>query len=297
MGDKANDIPVLSRRSGACRLAAAAVYFLALVGTAQAQEGPPGPDSVPAVTQAAPASTDADRRPLGGPRLLPQPTKPGASAGPRADSPSLGILRTGISLAFVLVLAVLAAAIVRRVSRAKGGLAAAFGPGGPSPAGVLEILGRYPVSRGQTLIVLRAHNRILLLAHATGVRLARAGSGGMTALCEFADAEDVAAIVTGVRDAEGDSLAARFRTLLSRFDQRSHDAAGHADDDGAGGGRRCVAVSEHGDRAELWDDQPRSLHLVGDAPAPKAAAIYAPADAVSSLQRRLDAMRVTGGRA
>ena len=40
----------------------------------------------------------------------------------------------------------------------------------------------------------------------------------MTTLCEMHDSEEVGTILQLVRDHDGDSLASRFRSLLSNFD-------------------------------------------------------------------------------
>lgn len=264
-------------------------------GPALAQPDVPSPvsDSQPAAAAPpAPVSAHPDSRPLGQPReSKPGPAGRGADAGAGAAG-SLGFLRTGLSLAFVVSLIVLGAVVARRVSKSKGGLAGAIGAGGPSPAGVLEVLGRYPVARGQSLVLLRAHDRVLLLSQNSFGRLGRTAGGGMNTLCEFTNHEEVAGILTAVRDADGDSLAARFRAMLSGH------AAGDAQTEPMDGepevetGRRLAAHSPHGDRAELWDDHARGLHLAGEPSATALPPRTPPTDAATTLQRRLDAFRL-----
>jgi hypothetical protein len=77
---------------------------------------------------------------------------------------------------------------------------------------VLEILGRYPVGRGTTLILLKMDRRILLLSQCGGGKLGR--GAGMTTLSEVSDPEDVASILLKTRDEEQSTLAQRFQSML-----------------------------------------------------------------------------------
>ncbi|MBC7833702.1 MAG: flagellar biosynthetic protein FliO, partial [Phycisphaerales bacterium] len=147
----------------------------------------------------------------------------------------------------VIGLAVAAAAGAKKLARRNnGGLAASFGAGGRSPAGVLEILGRYPLARGQSLVLLRMDRRILLLSHTTGGRLGR--STGLSTLCDTADAEEVASIIAKTRDDDGDSLAAKFQGMLATFEQDPADT-----DEAELTGRREFRSSDR-DCAQLLDD-------------------------------------------
>lgn len=125
-------------------------------------------------------------------------------------------VRTGASLAVVLSVIFVLALLTKRLSKRGIGLASAMGPGGPSPAGILEVLGRYPLSRGHTLILLKLDRRVLLLSQ-TSPRM-RGGAASLTTLCELNEPEDVASILMKVRDAEGDSTTERFRALLEKYD-------------------------------------------------------------------------------
>src|SRR5262249_50913853 len=162
------------------RLGAAAIASLLLMAPSVRADEPAPAAEVVQPSAATPA--DTDRLPLGAATAGGLAGRSPAVVSARsADFTGAGVLRTAASLGFVLALATLGAVVVKRVSRSKGGgLALALGPGGPAPAGVLEVLGRYPVSRGQSLILLRAHNRVLLLAQSPGVRLSRGGAGAMT---------------------------------------------------------------------------------------------------------------------
>ena len=183
---------------------------------------------------------DLRPRPLG-----PRPSsKPAASVGANQSAAAAlwdnQFIRTGASLGLVLMLIVVLAAIAKRVSAKSGGLAAAMGAGGKAPAGLLEVLGRYPLSRGQTLILLKLDSRVLLLAQ-TQPRI-RGGVGSLTTLCEVTGAEDVASILVKTGEHEGNAAASKFSALLHAFD-RTHasEIADHTE------------ISGHEPEAELSD--------------------------------------------
>jgi flagellar biogenesis protein FliO len=95
----------------------------------------------------------------------------GADAGPTGLFSS-----TFLPLLFVIGLIVALAAVARGIIKNKGGLVGAMGAGGRAPSGVLEVLGRYPVARGSTLVLLKLDRRVLLLAQSRGGKLGGAGS-------------------------------------------------------------------------------------------------------------------------
>ncbi len=191
------------------------------------------------------------------PRPLGMPKEQTPAAGRAAEgSGSAGavlwsnpIVRTTGSLAIVLGLILLLAAVAKRASQKNGGLAQALG-GGSRPAGIIEVLGRYPIARGQTLILLKVDRRVLLLGQTAGKL--RGASGALATLCEIEDAESVASILGKVAEHEGESHGARFQSLLHAFD-RSH--TGPEDEALDLSALRKVAQSAEGVRAELWDDQ------------------------------------------
>lgn len=141
----------------------------------------------------------------------PAPAGEAQSAEP-ASRVSGSTVQTLASLAGVLALIAILGVTVRLVSRRTGGLMAAVGAGGRAPSGLLEVLGRYPVGRGTTLVLLKMDRRVLLVSQGGGGKL---GGATMTTLCEVTEPEDVASILLKVRDAEGDSMARRFETMLS----------------------------------------------------------------------------------
>lgn len=180
-------------------------------GVGTAHESQPLPYRAP---NASHADTSA---PLGGPHA-------GARAGgSRVEGgfPGGGLGRTLASLAGVIGLIVVFAGLLRRFSRLRGGLAGMIGAGGKAPSGVIIVLARYPVGRGQTLILLKVERRVLLVCSSQGRGI---GCGSMTTLAEFTDPEDVAGILIKTREQDGESLGARFKSMLGRFDG-AHAAA------------------------------------------------------------------------
>jgi flagellar biogenesis protein FliO len=203
---------------------------------------------------------DLNPRPLGTARTPTQKTAAAAQGHSGEASPqttragwwSNPILRTLASLGTVLsVIGVLA--VVARKLKAKGLLAHAPGGSGGAPAGILEVLGRYPIARGQTLMLLKVDQRILLIGQ-TLPKL-RGGAGSMQTLCEISAPEEVASILIKAQDNAGASASAKFQAMLRDFD------AQHLEDDDAPAasntskGRPRQTDSEHrSDRRA--DDQP-----------------------------------------
>lgn len=95
----------------------------------------------------------------------------------------------------------------RQIAR-RGGLLGALGAGGRAPAGVVEVLARYPVGRGQTLVLIKLDRRILVASHS---------GTGLRTLCDITDPDEVASLLVKTRDDESASLDARFRGMLDRF--------------------------------------------------------------------------------
>ena len=126
-----------------------------------------------------------------------------------------GWLRVVVALGAVVTLILALRWGVQRAARRTSGLAAQLGAGGRAPSGVLEVLGRFPVARGQTLVLLRMDRRVLLLAQTPA---------GMSTLAEVADPEDVASLITKTRDEEGASAAAAFNAILRGL-ERDPDSA------------------------------------------------------------------------
>jgi len=147
-------------------------------------------------------------RPLGLPvRASSQPT----STKPEASSQGATLVRTATSLTAVVALILLAALVVRSLARRQGGIMAAVGPGGRAPSGVVEVLARYPVARSQTLILLKLPRRVIVLAQTRGVR----GASSLAALSEIIDAEEIADLVLRTREADNQTIARKFGSILN----------------------------------------------------------------------------------
>jgi hypothetical protein len=266
--------PFTCRRS--CRigavLLAVAMAWPAAAGT--------GPEADP---PALPPSTGRESRPLGPSRTA------DATAAPDAAAPTSGgsgwFLRTALSLGAVVSLIAGSAAVARTVARGRGGLAGAMGAGGRAPSGVLSVLGRYPVCRGQKLVLLQLDRRVLLVAQSAGGRLG--AGGGMSTLCEITDPEEVASLLVKARDAESDSMSERFRAMLGTFERALRP---HADEPPDHQMRKVFAATS-GDRVELWDEgaveEPAPFPMKQPGPPER--------DAVGSLRRRLAALRSETG--
>ncbi|MEO1007063.1 MAG: flagellar biosynthetic protein FliO [Planctomycetota bacterium] len=195
------------------RARAVSVVAIALAAApAAAQSGPPLDWSPPVQAAASERSRPAESSmPL-------VPTPPPATApgdgGPPASPASSGWARTVGSVALVVGLIVVLAALARFAARRSGSVAAMLGPGGRAPSGVLEVLARYPISRSQTLVLLRVDRRVLLLSQSS------AGRGeGFSTLAEFDDPGEVAAILQQTRDEASESISTRFRQALEQFGQ------------------------------------------------------------------------------
>jgi len=192
-----------------------------------AQVGPPMGDglALPARPHTLESTTIAEPRASGERAALPDessmplmvPVQSGAPEEDAAASSSGGWLRSVASVGLVVGLILVLAAATRFVSRRSGSVAATIGPGGRAPSGVLEVLARYPVGRGQTLVLLRIDRRILLLSQSTSSK----GSGFVT-LAQFDEPSEVAAILRQTQDEASESISARFRQAMDRF--QSHES-------------------------------------------------------------------------
>lgn len=154
------------------------------------------------------AAPPGEDRPLG-----PPPKAVVNSGEASGEAPRTSWTTTALALGGVVVLILGAGAGLRALARRTngGGLLAALGPGGRAPSGVLEVLARFPVGRGATLVLLKLDRRVLLVCQ----NASRSGGGAMNVLAEITDPEEVASILLRSRDAEGDSIARKFEGLLA----------------------------------------------------------------------------------
>ncbi len=105
----------------------------------------------------------------------------------------------GVPLLGVVTLMIVVGVVLRRVG---GPLAR-----GGRPSGVLEVLGRYPIARGQQLVLLRLVSRVVLLHQSRN---------GLSTLSEITDADEVAGLLARVEAATRSGQPGRFHGLLTR---------------------------------------------------------------------------------
>lgn len=227
------------------RITITALCVALLASLASAQPVGPQPSveptgqSAPAIDQATPADVwvppTSESMPLG----LPEPVASSSgdnASGETGKSLPAGTLRTTLALGGVLLLIFALAWGFKRVARLSGGLAGQVGAGGRAPAGLVEVLARYPMGGRQTLVVIRFDRRVLLCSMTAG---GRSGAGAMTTLCELDSPEDVASVLVKARDESGESIARTFERAMAeeseRFEGSNHQPvkvrvpAGYAD--------------------------------------------------------------------
>ena len=154
----------------------------------------------------------AERRSLGRPSVESQPLR-SARGEPRAGT--LEGVRTVAVLGGVVAVILGLAIGVRVLAKRHGGLLGACGPGGRAPAGVLSVIGRYPIARGQTLLLLQLDRRIVLVGQTAG-----RGGARLSTLAEITDPEDVASILVKARDESGESVSKKFREIVDRLEDQ-----------------------------------------------------------------------------
>jgi len=200
--------------------------------------------------------TDLRPRPLGSAAASRSARTVADASGPAGAKSLAGasLFQTLASLGVVLGIILAMGAGAKRVLRGggRGGIAAALGVmgAGTSPAGILEVIGRYPLSRGTSLVLIKIERRVLLLAQSSqGMRL-RGSAPVPTLLCEISDPEEVASIIIKANEADGRSIGATFRQALSGF-ERQHDGVIEEPRPSLLG--RLVRRGSGGDRSELLD--------------------------------------------
>ena len=188
---------------GATSCLACALACVLIAGGAIADAGADSPSVEPIEAQ-----------PLGAPKQ--------SASGNEPAAPSLGVDRTVVATAAVLAAILGSAVIVRFVSKRTGGLAGAAGPGGEAPAGILTVLGRYPLARGTTLILMQVDRRVLLLSQSQ----TKGGAPTLQTLSEFNDPAQVSSLLTKARRSDGGSFADRWRQAVDESapepEPRSH---------------------------------------------------------------------------
>lgn len=148
-----------------------------------------------------------EARSLGVPAKTPTPVRadpPSANAGDgfitKLDPRSNDITKVISALAIVVGLILM----LRVCLRKSGG----FLTSGGRPSGIVEILAKYPVGRGQSIVLLKVSRRVLLL-HQTG--------SSMTTLSELTDPNEVAGLLSRMESGSTERDAERFRRTLTQF--------------------------------------------------------------------------------
>ena len=173
-----------------------------------------------------------------------------------------GYVQTIVALLGVILLILGLGQVYKRLARTQGGLVGQLGAGGTAPSGIIEVIGRYPISKGMTLVVLKFDRRVLLLSHASSSKGKWGQGASMQVLCELSDAEDIASILLKARSASGDSIAQSFEQTLREADELTDEHLRGIDTSYSevnpvrfpsprSAPARTITTAE-GDRAELW---------------------------------------------
>jgi len=175
-------------------------------------EPEPGRPALEAPAIDEPSSPAIESKSLGEPNGALSARPDGASVREAGQNPlaALDPRHNEVTRMFAALAVVLGLLILLRIflKRASGLLA-----GGGRPSGVLEILARYPVGRGQSLMILKMARRILLVH--------QAGSS-MNTLTQVTDGEEVAALLARMEAGARSREAIRFKNALRTF-QDEHE--------------------------------------------------------------------------
>ncbi|MDY7107384.1 MAG: flagellar biosynthetic protein FliO [Planctomycetota bacterium] len=174
----------------------------------------PPPDPSDGIEET-PSAAERESRMLGAPNgpLSARPAEGSTDAGRRNPLAKLDPRRNEFTRVFGALVVVLGLLVLLRgfLRRVPGLLA-----GGGQPSGVLEILARYPVGRGQSLMILKLARRVLLV-HQAGT--------SMHTLTEVTGEDEVASLLSRMEAGSRSRDAVRFRSALRTF-QQEHE--GHA---------------------------------------------------------------------
>ena len=170
----------------------------------------PEPSSSATATTAPAAPADAGSR--WADRVLPGARRATSESGalPVSGDGVRDALQVGGGLAVVLVLLWMIRAMIRRSGRGSSGLAARAG----APSGVLSVLARYPVARGQQVLLLGVGQRILVVHQS---------QGSMRTLSEVVDDDEVLALRMQVNGQERSKTEADFSSTVTRALERKPD--------------------------------------------------------------------------
>lgn len=182
--------------------------------------------ALPPVPASALPPSETEKRSLGSSTFAPRAKS--KSIAPSASDPAKASSFSAIigPLAVILSLIAMLAGVVVLLARMKGGLNASLTAGGKSPAGILEVLGRYPLGGGLTLVLLKVDRRVLLLSQS---RNGRFGGLQLSPICELDSPEDVASILMRVRDADSNSMTSRFASVFRSLDRQAAETVSGSD--------------------------------------------------------------------
>ena len=151
--------------------------MLLLAGCAACVAGPALAEDVESLP--APAAAQTEERPLGVPNSFfsarPNVDDESSSAFTAIDPRENEVIRVVLALGLVVLLLLGVRFIMRRAGGSLGG--------GGRPSGVLQVHGRYPMGRGQSLVLLQVGDRMVLVHQ---------GGGRMQTLTEFKTEGEVA---------------------------------------------------------------------------------------------------------
>ncbi len=187
------------------------------------------PKSQPSAKPATPQQASTETLPLG---KRPAPTTQSVVKGEKPVAPSsIGrtVLALGAVLALIAVLA-FAAMVIRRKAQQSGKwplLSALNFASAPSPSGVLEVLAKFPVGSGTSLLLLKLDRRVLLISQSANKGF-RSGAT-LSTLCELTEPDDVASLLMKVRGEEQSRLAAKFESILALEEEITDQALSDAD--------------------------------------------------------------------
>ncbi len=155
-------------------------------------------------------SAAKERLPLGAGEA-PLVGEAGRAAHEAAESSKGGwLLRTIGALGLVIFLMFALKWGMGKASGMSGTLRSQLGAAGRSPSGVLFVLGRYPVARGLSLVLVRLDSRVMLLSQS---------SEGFRTLTEITSADEVASIIRKAEGESGSSAAAQFAKVIKAFER------------------------------------------------------------------------------
>lgn len=147
----------------------------------------------------------SERQPLGAVHVPHQVTNKGEDAADsgifkQLDPRRNEVTRVGGALSVVLGVLLLCRLFLKRAAMTMRGAG--------RPSGVIEILSRYPVGRGQQLVLIKLARRIVL-AHLSG--------STMRAISELTDPDEVAGLLARMEAGASERAASRFRAVLNEF--------------------------------------------------------------------------------